>query len=132
MNKRCTILALATLVTMAASTPSAAVSLSPGQIVVTAIPDEAVVVRLSALGPDSNQDVIASGGFLRMPIGVAVANGQAGPVVLVLDRTCCSGAARVIAVNPTAIASCTTARSAAPIPSPEWSVQPTVSSSPAE
>src|SRR5262245_34970822 len=101
MNKRRIMLAIVTIVTLAASTPSAAVSLSPGQIVVTAIPDEAVGVRLSALGPDSNQDVIASGGFLRMPIGVAVANGQAGPVVLVLDRTCCSGAAGVIAVNPT-------------------------------
>src|SRR5262245_2118929 len=95
------ILAVAVLIVIGVSAPSAAVTLLPGQIIVTAIPDEAVIVRLTALGPDSDQDVIASGGFLQMPIGVAVANGQAGPVVLVLDRTCCSGGARVIAVNPT-------------------------------
>src|SRR5262245_49979726 len=94
------ILAVAVLMAIGASAPSAAVTFLPGQIVVTAIPGEAVVVRLTALGPDPTQDVITSGGFLQMPIGVAVANGQAGPVVLVLDRTCCSGDARVIAVNP--------------------------------
>ena len=82
--------------------PAGAVTLRPGDLVVTALAPEKAVILVDPLGPPaSNQTVISSGGHLRTPTGVAIVNGPSGYSILVVDSTCCGGKGGVIAVNPT-------------------------------
>ena len=69
--------------------PAGAVTLRPGDLVVTALAPEKAVILVDPLGPPaSNQTVISSGGDLRTPTGVAIVNGPSGYSILVVDSTC--------------------------------------------